>query len=115
MNASASTPSLSDSRSGKVKLPTTAAVEMGSSPGDVVVARPPLPKLPYSLRARKLSITVAWALILLDVFFLPLILFYVLKYGAKLNDARSKLHISPDIFSFQVQRILTYYTTPTPL
>lgn len=102
MNASAPTPSLSDSQSGKAKLPT-AVVEMGSPPVEFIAARPPLPKLPYSLRARKLSITVAWTLLLLDGLFLPLILFYVLKYGAKLDDARSKLHKSPpppDIFPF---------------
>jgi hypothetical protein len=83
-NALPSASSLSDSRSGKVELPLVAVVE----PVDVI-PRPPLPELPYSLRSRKLSITIVWAVLLLDGLFLPLMLFYVLKCGVKLDDAKS--------------------------
>lgn len=67
--------------------------------------RLPLPKLPYSLRTRKRAITIAWIFILLDSCFLPLSLFYILKYGAKLNDARSTscFTISSKLFTNFIQ------------
>jgi hypothetical protein len=53
-------------------------------------AREPLPELPYSLRTRKRAIAISWSLLLLDACFLPVGLFYILKFGAKLDDTRSK-------------------------
>ncbi|KAL7276068.1 hypothetical protein RUND412_000947 [Rhizina undulata] len=50
-------------------------------------ARQPLPKLPYTLRTRKLSIAIIWTIILSDSLFLPLILFFILKYVKHMGDA----------------------------
>lgn len=65
-------------------------------------AREPLPELPYSLRTRKRAIVISWSFLLLDACFLPVVLFYILKFGAKLDDTRSKyLTLSPfGIFFF---------------
>ncbi|KAL7268212.1 hypothetical protein RUND412_009175 [Rhizina undulata] len=62
-------------------------------------AREPLPQLPYSLRTRKLSIAIVWSIILIDQLFLPLILFFVLKYVKHMEDG-SILGISFSIYGF---------------
>lgn len=61
--------------------------------------REPLPELPYSLRTRKAAIAISWSLLLLDACLLPLVLFYILKFVAKLDDSRN-LGITNSAFGF---------------
>lgn len=80
---------------GALSLQTVAALPLSElesgklSPSAAPAAQGSLPRLPYSLRTRKLAIAIAWTLVLLDACFLPLSLFFALKYGVKLDDARS--------------------------
>lgn len=62
-------------------------------------SREPLPELPYSLRTRKRAIVISWSFLLLDACFLPVVLFYILKFGAKLDDTRN-LGITNSVFGF---------------
>lgn len=65
-------------------------------------AKEPLPELPYSLRTRKRAIAISWSLLLLDACFLPVGLFYILKFGAKLDDTRSKYLTFPLLVLFRI-------------
>lgn len=58
-----------------------------------------LPQIPYSLRTRKLAITIIWIIILLDSVILPLALFFILKYAAHWSDIKN-LAISNGVFGF---------------
>ncbi|KAF8537783.1 hypothetical protein BDD12DRAFT_632725, partial [Trichophaea hybrida] len=57
------------------------------------------PPIPYSLRNRKLAITILWTIILLDSVILPLSLFFILKYAAHWSDIHN-LAISNGVFGF---------------
>lgn len=65
----------------------------------VTVTEGDFPGLPYSLRDRKKSIAIVFSLLLLDASFLPLGLFFGLKYGAKLDDQKN-IGITTAVFGF---------------
>lgn len=62
---------------------TTQNVKGESSPEPHLKRVPP--ELPYSLRDHKLSIAVAWTILTINSFILPLVLFYGLWYGTSLS------------------------------
>lgn len=87
----------SDSEKTPIQTTTTIIsldIEKGSSSDhgggeDSGGSRPQLIELPYSLRIRKLKIAVIVFMVSLDGFLLPTFLFYVLKYAAHVDDAKS--------------------------
>ncbi|RPA87357.1 hypothetical protein BJ508DRAFT_410864 [Ascobolus immersus RN42] len=57
------------------------------------------PSLPYTLETRKMSIAIVWSVILLDSCILPLVLFYILRFGAKMDDQKS-IAVTSAVFGF---------------